>query len=173
MTSTGPATFIAITRHAVSDLGAWLPAARASLAPLVTQAGCLGGDVCADIDDPALEVMLKDERPDVVMVTAITPAIYKAQEQLKMARRLFPRATLVLGGDDGSLVSFAPLDRHPGFPGAIHAYDPRSNAWSDAGKMPKAHVTVPLVRWGEAWIMPSGEVRPGVRSPAVWSLRLN
>ena len=75
---------------------------------------------------------------------------------------------LVLGGDDGSLVSFAPLDRHPGFPGAIHAYDPRSNAWSDAGKMPKAHVTVPLVRWGEAWIMPSGEVRPGVRSPAVW-----
>ena len=47
-----------------------------------------------------------------------------------------------------------------------------SNAWSDAGKMPKAHVTVPLVRWGEAWIMPSGEVRPGVRSPAVWSLQL-
>lgn len=54
MTSTGPATFIAVTRHAVSDLGAWLPAARAALAPLVAQAGCLGGDVCAAIDDPAL-----------------------------------------------------------------------------------------------------------------------
>ena len=45
---------------------------------------------------------------------------------------------LVLGGDDGSLVSFAPLDRHPGFPGAIPAYDPRSNAWSDA-EIGRAH----------------------------------
>jgi len=80
---------------------------------------------------------------------------------------------LVLGGDDGSLVGFTPLDRHPGFPGLIHAYDPRANAWRDAGRMPKAHVTTPTVRWGETWIMPTGEVRPGVRSPAVWSLRVD
>lgn len=80
---------------------------------------------------------------------------------------------LVLGGDDGSLVGFTPLERHPGFPGAIQAYDPRTGTWSDSGRMPKAHVTTPLVRWGDAWIIPSGEVRPGVRSPVVWSLRAN
>jgi hypothetical protein len=38
--------------------------------------------------------------------------------------------------------------------------------------MPRAHVTTPLVQWGEAFIVPTGEVRPGVRSPDVWSLQV-
>lgn len=102
--------------------------------------------------------------PDLPMaaVAAPTPA------PLDAAGRL-----LILGGDDGSRATFAPLDRHPGFPGLIHAYDPRTRRWSEAGRMPKAHVTTPLVRWGDAWVMPTGEVRPGVRSPAVWALRPN
>jgi anaerobic magnesium-protoporphyrin IX monomethyl ester cyclase len=56
------------------------------------------------IDDAQLEGMLKGKRFDVVMATAITPAIYKAQDQLKLARRLFPRATLVLGGIHGTFM---------------------------------------------------------------------
>lgn len=53
--STGSAAeFVAVTRHHVDDLAAWLPAARAALAPLTVQPGCLGGDVCAAIDDPRL-----------------------------------------------------------------------------------------------------------------------
>jgi len=46
--------FVAITRHVVTDLTTWLPAARAALQPLVSQAGCHGGEICAAIDDPTL-----------------------------------------------------------------------------------------------------------------------
>jgi hypothetical protein len=28
---------------------------------------------------------------------------------------------------------------------------------------------VPLVRWRGAWVIPGGEMRPGVRSPEVWA----
>ncbi|MBI5693795.1 MAG: sodium/solute symporter [Verrucomicrobia bacterium] len=78
---------------------------------------------------------------------------------------------LILGGDDGSLATFTPLAQHPGFPGRILTYHTITNTWRDSGKMPRAHVTTPLVRWGDTFVMPSGEVRPGVRSPDVWSLR--
>ena len=50
--------FVAVTRHRVSNLAAWLPSARAALAPLTAQAGCLGGDICAAIDDPELMSVL-------------------------------------------------------------------------------------------------------------------
>ncbi len=78
---------------------------------------------------------------------------------------------LVLGGDDGSLVNFTPLAQHPGFPGKILTYHTITDTWRISGTMPAAHVTTPLVRWGEDFVMPSGEVRPGVRTPAVWSFR--
>lgn len=86
------------------------------------------------------------------------------------APALGPSSILILGGDDGSLVNFTPLDRHPGFPGAVLSYDTITNTWRTSGKMPVAHVTTPLVRWGDSFVMPSGEVRPGVRSPQVWLL---
>jgi N-acetylneuraminic acid mutarotase len=78
---------------------------------------------------------------------------------------------LILGGDDGFLANFTPLAQHPGFPGTILTYHTITDTWRNSGTMPAAHVTTPLVRWGDAFVMPSGEVRPGVRSPAVWSLR--
>lgn len=78
---------------------------------------------------------------------------------------------LVMGGDDGSLVNFQPLDRHPGFPKTILAYHTITDTWKPLGEMPAAHVTTTLARWNGGWVMPSGEVRPGVRSPAVWTLQ--
>lgn len=93
-------------------------------------------------------------------VAAPTPAATVGQSQF-----------LVLGGDDGSKVSFQPLALHPGFPKSILAYDTTRDAWTTQGEMPAAHVTTPLVPWGADFVMPSGEVRPGVRSPAVWALR--
>jgi len=78
---------------------------------------------------------------------------------------------LVLGGDDGSLVNFQPLDQHPGFPKTILAYNTITDTWKPLGEMPAAHVTTTLARWNGGWVMPSGEVRPGVRSPAVWSMQ--
>lgn len=52
-----PTAFVVITRYRVEDFEAWLPEARAALAPLVTQDWCLGGDICAAVDDPHLAVI--------------------------------------------------------------------------------------------------------------------
>ncbi len=76
---------------------------------------------------------------------------------------------LLLAGDDGSLAGFSPPEKHPGFPRGILAYDPAPDRWSEAGETPAPRATVPCVGWRGAFIVPSGEVRPGVRSPEVWS----
>lgn len=78
---------------------------------------------------------------------------------------------LLLAGDDGSRADFTPLDQHPGFPTTILAYDPALRRWSEAGEVPAPRATVPCVEWRGMFVVPSGEVRPGVRSPEVWSLR--
>jgi N-acetylneuraminate epimerase len=74
----------------------------------------------------------------------------------------------VLGGDDGSQVATAP-DRHPGFGGKVLRYDLASGKWTEAGTVAAPRVTVPCVRWDRRWVVPSGEARPGVRSPEVWA----
>ena len=77
---------------------------------------------------------------------------------------------LLLGGDDGSRVGFQPLTEHPGFPKGFLAYDPIADRWSEPGTVPAPRATVPCVEWQGNVIIPSGEVRPGVRSPEIWSL---
>lgn len=76
----------------------------------------------------------------------------------------------VVGGDDGSLRAFSPPEKHPGFSGEMFAYSFESNTWRSVGKAPAPRVTLPSVAWGKDYVFPSGEVRPGVRSPAVWML---
>lgn len=51
-----------------------------------------------DIPDEELRQIIRNHRPDVVLTTAITPMIYKAQNTLKIAREVRPQAKLVLGG---------------------------------------------------------------------------
>jgi anaerobic magnesium-protoporphyrin IX monomethyl ester cyclase len=51
-----------------------------------------------DIPDDALKQIIKKAQPDVVMATAITPMIYKAQDTLRLAREARPQAKLILGG---------------------------------------------------------------------------
>ncbi len=80
---------------------------------------------------------------------------------------------LLVGGDDGSRVGFQPLTEHPGFPKGILAYDPAIDRWSQQGEVPAPRATVPCAEWQGNIIIPSGEVRPGVRSPEIWSLRGN
>jgi N-acetylneuraminate epimerase len=77
---------------------------------------------------------------------------------------------LLIGGDDGSLAGFSPPEKHPGFPGTVLRYDLATDKWSEAGKTPAPRATVPCVPWQGACVIPSGEVRPGVRSPEVWRL---
>ncbi|MFN7138324.1 MAG: sodium:solute symporter family transporter, partial [Limisphaerales bacterium] len=76
---------------------------------------------------------------------------------------------LVMGGDDGTKVGFQPPAEHPGFPAEILAYHTITDTWTRMGNAPFSHVTVPTVLWQNRIIIPSGEVRPGVRSPEVWS----
>jgi N-acetylneuraminate epimerase len=77
---------------------------------------------------------------------------------------------LLLAGDDGSRVGFQPLAKHPGFPKGILAYDPVADRWSQLGEVPAPRATVPCVEWQGNSVIPSGEARPGVRSPEIWSL---
>ena len=83
----------------------------------------------------------------------------------------------VLGGDDGSLFHQADTlkDDHPGFPQEALSYHTITDTWTSAGPLPANHVTTTAVRWGtdsvkDPIIIPSGEVRPRIRSPQVWQL---
>lgn len=77
---------------------------------------------------------------------------------------------LVIGGDDGSLLNFEPKLKHPGFPRRVLSYDTKLDRWSVAGETPASRATVPTVQWESRFVIPSGEARPGVRSPEVWAL---
>jgi len=76
---------------------------------------------------------------------------------------------LVCSGDDGANADrvFELKESHPGFPPDILSYDVDADAWSTAGKMPTALVTSSTTTWRGLYIVPSGEIRPGVRSPKV------
>lgn len=50
------------------------------------------------IDHDALRARLAELKPDVVGTTAITPAIYEAEEVLRIAQQVAPNALRVLGG---------------------------------------------------------------------------
>lgn len=75
----------------------------------------------------------------------------------------------ILGGDDGTQVGVDP-EKHRGFGRKVLRYDPKKDKWIEAGELPAPRVTAPCIVWNEAWVVPSGEVRPGVRSPEVWAL---
>ncbi len=95
-----------------------------------------------------------------VAVAAPSPAIALAGNRLEL-----------LGGDDGTRLSFKP-EEHPGFPRTSLIYDSDSDQWSAGPELPFSIVTTSAVRWQGRDIIPGGEVRPGTRSTEVWS-RLN
>lgn len=76
----------------------------------------------------------------------------------------------IVGGDDGSNVGFQPQQKHPGFSNCVLVYDSSADQWSEAGTTPAPRVTAPTVKWGDLWLIISGEQRPGVRSPEVWGM---
>lgn len=79
---------------------------------------------------------------------------------------------LLLGGDDASLLSHD-LATHPGFPGHLLAYHWLTDSWSEWGTARVSRVTAPLVAWQGRHVLISGEMRPGVRSPEVWSVTVD
>jgi N-acetylneuraminic acid mutarotase len=79
---------------------------------------------------------------------------------------------LVLSGDDGTKLGFQPLQQHPGFAKDILAYRVNTDTWTGMGEVPATQVTVPAVAWHDRHVIPNGEIRPGVRTPEVWSFSL-
>jgi SSS family transporter len=91
---------------------------------------------------------------------------------------------LVIGGDNGSMANrMAELkDQHPGFSAEVLAYHTVTETWTSAGTVPVdigpdpannpgagtwAPVTVPVVEWNGKFVIPAGEIRPGVRTTRV------
>ena len=94
---------------------------------------------------------------------------------------------IILSGDDGRFFGQDLKFKHPGFPAETFAYDASSNRWSQATPFPKSvpqntgsrhnlgewpPVTTGVVRWRDRFVIASGEVRPAVRSPNVYSVRV-
>jgi N-acetylneuraminate epimerase len=80
---------------------------------------------------------------------------------------------LVLSGDDGTRLGFQPPDQHPGFAKDVLAYHTLSNTWTKLGDVPCTQVTAPAVAWRGRHVIPNGELRPGVRTPEVWSFSVS
>ncbi len=80
---------------------------------------------------------------------------------------------LVLSGDDGTHLDFSPIQKHPGFPMDILAYDTANDFWRSAGPLPFSRATAPTVLWKNGTVIPSGEVRPRVRTPEIWTMEQN
>lgn len=100
---------------------------------------------------------------------------------------------LLMGGDDGTLFNrFEQYDldiaretdtarkkeisdkktalqiHHPGFSREVYLYNTVTDVWTPADAMPfVAPVTTQAVKWGRDILIPSGEARPGVRTPAI------
>ena len=79
---------------------------------------------------------------------------------------------LIVGGADGSLFHTADdlKDEHPGFPKQVWAYNALTDSWRKSGEVPQNHVTTQVAKWGDDYIIASGEVRPRVRTPIVWKV---
>lgn len=58
----------------------------------------------------------------------------------------------------------------PAFANRVLAYDVLADRWREAGRMPLGVVTTHAVPWQGRIVIPSGETRPGVRTPRVQAL---
>jgi N-acetylneuraminic acid mutarotase len=82
------------------------------------------------------------------------------------------QSPILLGGDDGSQATSDPRT-HRGFnitTLSLSLNPPHQSAWTTTTPFPPAVVTTPTVAVDDFWIIPSGEIRPGIRSPATWLL---
>ena len=83
----------------------------------------------------------------------------------------------VVGGDDAiNAFRMGELkDAHPGFPSDVLVYHTITNTWTARGAFPKdtlkgiwPPVTTNTTVWRGRYVVPSGEARPGVRTPRVF-----
>ncbi|MBE1237089.1 magnesium-protoporphyrin IX monomethyl ester anaerobic oxidative cyclase [Phaeovibrio sulfidiphilus] len=82
--------------------GKWSPAWVAYLAGYLKAGGYSNlrfvDAMTDDLDEDDLRRVFREEKPDIIGTTAVTPAIYKAQRMLQIAREECPNAVIILGG---------------------------------------------------------------------------
>ena len=76
-----------------------------------------------------------------------------------------PSHLFVLGGDDGTSF-FRPPQQHAGFARDILAYHAITDTWTTVGAIEDPRAVTALVPWAGGWVIPTGELRAGVRTPA-------
>jgi hypothetical protein len=69
-----------------------------------------------------------------------------------------------------SHAGFTPPERDHGFPKTVPVFDIALRRRSEAGETAARLATASLVEWRGGCVVPSGELRPGVPSPEVWTL---
>lgn len=62
---------------------------------------------------------------------------------------------------------------HPGFSRNVLLYQPESDNWTTIGAIPfDSPVTTTALQWGQHIIIPSGEIKAGIRSPYILSAKI-
>ena len=65
------------------------------------------------------------------------------------------------------------LEEHKGFSKIVWLYNTVTNRWTKASTIVShGQVTTTALRWDNDLIIPSGEIRPGVRTPEIWRGRI-
>jgi len=82
--------------------GNWTPSWVAYIGGALKQAGFdqvrFVDAMAEDIPDDQVEEIIRKNNPDVVMVTNITPSIFKAQAIMKIAKKVNPKIKTIMGG---------------------------------------------------------------------------
>ena len=56
------------------------------------------------------------------------------------------------------------------FQNRFGGYNALNDTWQKAGELPQNHVTTQVAKWGDDYIIASGEIRPRVRTPKIWKV---
>ena len=77
----------------------------------------------------------------------------------------------LIGGGVDDVDLARPMDERSEFRKTVTAYDTQQDKWETIGTVSQSRVATSLVKWGDDFVMLSGEVKSGVRSPQVWAYR--
>ena len=82
--------------------GNWTPSWVAYIGGALKQAGFsqvrFVDAMAEDLPDETIEEIIRQNNPDVVMTTNITPSIFKAQDIMKIAKKVNPKIRTIMGG---------------------------------------------------------------------------
>jgi len=88
-------------------------------------------------------------------------------ERLAATQKADPNSPAATGARKREL---AILTNHPGFSRDVLAYHTITDTWRKVGELPTgSQATTTAVRWGNRIVIPTGEIRPGTRTPKVWA----